>query len=115
MTVFLQVALQGRRLLSLICAIEHPVGAESDVCTVQPHGTSDIETASVDALTKLWKQRHHAFNDIGMVINRVVEILHAVLFTKVLHTLVHAVIAKVYDGMTPCALDNRPGLALTTC
>ena len=107
MTAFLQVALQGRRLHSLVCTIEHPKCAESDVCTVKPHSTGYIETTPVDAFTKLWKQRHHTLNDIGTIIYRVVEILHAILFTKILHTLVHAVIAKVDDGMNPCVLDNR--------
>ncbi|OYP76193.1 hypothetical protein CIK92_02000 [Prevotella sp. P4-67] len=113
MAAFFQVAFQSRRLLSLVCTIEHPVGTESDVCTVQPHGTSDIETASVDALTKLCKQRHHTFNDIGTVINRIVEILHTVLFTKVLHALVHAVITKVNDRMNAYVLYNWPGIAQT--
>ena len=82
MPIFLTVATDRWRCNALIGSVEHPIGAECNVRTMESHGTSYIEITLVNHFTELGHECHHAFHLLGMIVDRVMEIFHAVLITE---------------------------------
>ena len=82
MTIFLTVTTDWWRCNALVGSVEYPISAECDVRSVKPHGTGDIEIALIYHLTKLRHEYYHALDLLGVIIDWVMKILHAILFAE---------------------------------
>ena len=82
MTIFLTVTTDWWRCNTFVSGIEHPIGAERYVCTMESHGTGNIEIALIYHLTELRHECYHALDLLGVIIDWVMKILHAVLIAE---------------------------------
>ena len=82
MTIFLTVTTDWWRCNTFVSGIEHPIGAERYVCTMESHGTGNIEIALIYHLAELGHECNHTFNLFGVVVDGIMKIFHAVLIAE---------------------------------
>ena len=79
MTIFLSIASDGRWFYSLVSSIEHPIRTESDVRSMESHGTCYVEIPLVYLFTEYREKICHFYNGFVVVVYRVMEIIHPII------------------------------------